>query len=889
MTVPGSSPLVPVRARSPLDGTRLLVLGGGMTGHRLAARLRAEDPEGDWRLTVLGEEPHRPYDRVHLSDWFSSRRPELLELDTTVWEDPRITLVTGDAAASIGREAHTVTTRSGAVHPYDQLVLATGSWPWAPRAEGGDLPGIFSYRTLEDVEQLAEWTGLRSEALGRPLHGVVVGGGVLGLEAAASLQGLGAAVTVVEFADRLMAVQLDQGGGEMLRLLAQDRGLAVRTGVGASAMRPSGDGAVATMVLTDGEEVPADVVVLSTGIRPRDRLAREAGLAIGERGGVVVGATCRTSDPAVWAIGECASYEGTCAGLVAPGNDMADVVVDQLLGGERTHRRAAEGTKLKSAGVDAASFGDVNALSPDALEVSFVDPVHRQYRKLVLSDDATVLRGGVLVGDVSLYPRLRPLVGRPLGTDPSALIAPAGGAALETELPDDAVVCSCNAVDAGTIRRSVSEQGCRSVAEIKGCTSAGTVCGSCVPTLSSLLDAELEKLGETVSTALCEHFPMSRAELYRLVEEGGQTTFTEIVAAHGTGRGCAVCRPTIASILSTLGSTSGSLHSPVGRQLGSLQDTNDHVMANIQRNGTYSVIPRMPGGEVTAEQLAEVAAIAKEHGLYLKLNGAQRIGMFGARLDQLPEIWRRLNAVGLESGHAYGKSLRMVKSCVGSSWCRYGVQDSTTMAVALEHRYRGLRSPHKIKIGVSGCARECAEARAKDVGVIATAKGWNLYVGGNGGAQPAHARLLVEDLDDAALVRCIDRFLMLYVREADRLQRTARWVEERPGGLEELRRVIVEDSLGIGEDLEASMSRHVETYADEWAQTLSDPVRLSRFVPFVNAPGTPDPDLAFAPERGQVRPARPGDRIVDHDPARVRELALQGTAGIGEDGSREDR
>ncbi|MFC0673367.1 nitrite reductase large subunit NirB [Brachybacterium hainanense] len=878
-TVPATSPLSPAPSAPPLEGERILVIGGGMTGHRLVSRLRALDPEGTWRLTLLGEEPRPPYDRVHLSNWFVGRNPELLTLDPMVWDDPRITLRTGDPAASIDREAGTVTTASGAVVPYDRLVLATGSWAWAPRAEGSDLPGTFSYRTLEDVERLAEWTALRGAALGRPARGIVVGGGVLGLEAAAALTRLGAEVTVVEFADRLMAVQLDQGGGEMLRLLIEDQGIAVRTGVGAARFLPAGDGPIGTAELTDGTSLPADVVVFSTGIRPRDRLAREAGLAIGERGGVVVGDSCQTSDPQIWAIGECASFQGSCAGLIAPGNDMADVVVDRFLGGERTHRRAEDGTKLKGVGVDAAAFGDVNAVTAGALEVSFVDPVHRMYRKLVMSDDAQVLLGGVLVGDISLFSQLRPMIGRRLGADPSALIAPEGTAMSDMDLPDDAVVCSCNNVAAGTIRSAVTEQGARTVGAIKACTSAGTVCGSCVPTLTKLLNTELEKNGITVSRALCEHFPVSRRELYQLVKDGGHSTFSEIVAAFGTGRGCAVCRPTVASILSTLGSTSGQLHSPVGTQLGALQDTNDHVMANIQKDGTYSVIPRMPAGEVTPEQLLVLARVAQDYGLYLKLNGAQRIGMFGARLDQLPAIWRRLVDAGLESGHAYGKSLRMVKSCVGRTWCRFGVQDSTTMAVRLERRYRGLRSPHKIKVGVSGCARECAEARAKDVGVIATHKGWNLYVGGNGGVQPAHAQLLVEDLDDEALVRCIDRFLMLYVQEADRLQRTARWVEERPGGLEELRRVIVEDSLGIGEDLEAQMERHVETYTDEWAQTLEDPERLKKFVSFINAPDVSDPDLAYVPERGQVRPAGPGDPISDPDPRRARDLVLQSIAG----------
>jgi nitrite reductase (NADH) large subunit len=859
----GHSPLAPAAGATLPPGTRIVVIGGGMTGHRFAARMQSQDPEGDWTLTVIGEEPQRPYDRVHLSDWFGHRRADMLALDTGVWDDPRITLVTGDAAESVDRSARTVACASGVVHAYDRLVLATGSWAWAPRAESKDLPGSFSYRTVDDVEALAAWVAERRETLGRPLHGVVVGGGVLGLEAAAALQDLGARSTVVEFADRLMAVQLDDGGGEMLRLLIRDKGIEVRTGVGATAFRPAPDGAMGTAVLTDGDELPADVVVFSTGIRPRDRIGREAGLAVGERGGVVVGESCQTSDPDIWAIGECASFDGVCAGLIAPGNDMADVVVDRFLGGTRTHQRAEDGTKLKGVGVDAAAFGDVNAMTPDALEVSFVDPVHRQYRKLVMSDDATTLLGGVFVGDISLYSQLRPLIGRPLGADPSAVIAPegAGDALAHAELPDDAVVCSCNNIAAGAIRHAVNEQGCHTVGAIKECTTAGTVCGSCVPTLTKLLHQELTKSGIEVSRALCEHFDHSRAELYRLVEEGGQETFTEVVAAHGTGagRGCAVCRPTVASILSSLGALSGRRHSPVGRQLGSLQDTNDHVMANIQNDGTYSVIPAMPAGEVTPEKLLVFAQVAKDYGLYVKVNGAQRIGMFGARLEQLPEIWERLVAAGFESGHAYGKSLRTVKSCVGSTWCRYGVDDSVGLAVQLENRYKGLRAPHKIKFGVSGCTRECAEAQGKDVGVIATDKGWNLYVCGNGGMKPRHAELIASDLSKDRLLQLIDRFLMFYVRTADRLQRTSTWRESLEGGLDYLRDVVVNDSLGLGAELEAQMQHVVDTYQCEWKTAVSTPEVRQRFRSFINS-DQPDERIVFVRERGQIRPARAEER-----------------------------
>ncbi|GIG27708.1 nitrite reductase large subunit [Cellulomonas marina] len=840
-----------------------------MVAHRFVESWLRRAPEDGWSLTVLGDEPYLPYDRVHLSEHVGGRTVEDLAMAPAVWDDPRVVLRTGDAVAAVDREARTVRTASGSVHPYDTLVLATGSWAWTPRAEGTDLPGVFSYRTLDDLRGLMAWVRDRGAALGRSVRGVVVGGGVLGLEAAAALQTLGAQAAVVEFADRLMAVQLDAGGGEALRVLVDDLGMEVRTGAAAQRLVAGPDGAVARAELSTGDVLDADVVVFSTGVRPRDRLARESGLAVGERGGVVVGPTCRTSDPAVWAIGECASFEGECAGLVAPGNAMADVVVDRLLGGTAVHSRSAEGTKLKGVGIDAASFGDVLGLTPGALEVTFADPVAKTYKKLVVSDDARTLLGGVFVGDIDLYSRLRPLLGRPLGADPAAFLTPEGaGGAPQTELPDDVVVCSCANVTAGTIRGAVSEHGCTSVGEVKACTKAGTVCGSCVPLVTTLVNTALEKAGVEVSRAMCEHFAMPRAELLALVRQDGLRTFSEVVAKHGTGRGCAVCKPVVASILSVLG---------VGHVLqpdqSSLQDTNDHVLANLQKDGTYSVVPRVPAGEITPEKLAVLAQVAQDFGLYTRITGAQRIGLFGARLDQLPTIWRRLVDAGFESGQAYGKSLRAVKSCIGSAWCRFGVQDSVSMATRLELRYRGLRSPHKFKVGVSGCARECAEARGKDVGVIATEKGWNVYVGGNGGFTPRHAELLAEDLDDERVVQVVDRFLALYIRSADRLQRTAPWVAGFEGGIAELRRVVVEDSRGLGAELEAEIARHVDAYVDEWRATLEDPEKLRHFVAFVNAPDQHDPDLSYTSLRGQVRPARTGD-VQHHDPRVARTLEV---------------
>ena len=865
------------RQGAPVAAKHLVVVGGGMVAHRLVEGLRDRDGDGTWRVTVFAEEPRAPYDRVALTSYFSGRDPADLALgDGSLWADPLVRLVRDTTVTAIDRAARTVTAvrndpRSPAdttVEHYDALVLATGSSAAVPPVEGTDLPGVFVYRTIDDVAALRGWVEEAGERWKRPVRGAVVGGGLLGLEAAGALQALGADSTVIQFGPRLMPLQVDEGGGEALRRLINAKGVAVRLNPSPSRLRPGRDGRVRRMDFADGGRLDVDVVVLATGVRPRDQLARDAGLAIGERGGVVVDDACRTEDPAIWAAGEVACIQGSCLGLVAPGYAMAEIVVDRLLGGAAVFPGADTATKLKLSGVDVASFGDAFAQTPGALELVHADPVAGIYTKIVLSDDARTLLGGVLVGDASAYASLRPMLGRPLEGDPGAYLLPEGASGAgrpQTALPDDAAICSCNNVTAGTVRAAVTEHECTDLAAVKACTRAGTSCGSCLPLVKKLVTTELEKSGITVSKALCEHFELSRAQLFDAVRVTGLRTFTDILAKHGRAgaaaaegptRGCDICKPVVASILGSLGA--GHV---LDGETATLQDTNDHVMANLQKDGSYSVVPRMPGGEVTPEGLIAVGEVARDYGLYTKITGGQRIDMFGARIDQLPHIWRRLVDAGFESGHAYGKSLRTVKSCVGSTWCRFGVQDSVGLAVELELRYRGLRSPHKIKLGVSGCARECAEARAKDVGIIATDRGWNVYVGGNGGFTPRHAQLLAEDLDTATLIRTVDRFLMYYIRTADRLQRTAPWVEDVEGGLDGVRAVVLEDSLGIAADLDAAMAAHVENYTDEWRATLDDPEKLLRFASFVNAPDVADPSLAYVPERGQVRPATAAERL----------------------------
>ncbi|RSN09642.1 nitrite reductase (NAD(P)H) [Streptomyces sp. WAC 05977] len=822
---------------------KLVVVGHGMVAHRLVEAVRAEDKTGEWRIVVLAEEARPAYDRVALTSYVDTWDPASLALEGADYaDDPMVELRLGDAVVSVDRERKTVVTEAGYEQSYDALVLATGSRPFVPPVPGHDLPGCFVYRTIEDLDAIRE-------AAQRPGRGrrsaVVIGGGLLGLEAAKALRDMGLSPHVVEMAPRLMPLQVDEGGGGLLRRLITDLDVTVHTGTSTDAIEPDGERYLAK--LGNGTELDVDLVVFSAGIRPRDDLARSSGLEVGARGGILVDDTCRTSDPAVHAIGECAAVDGKVYGIVAPGYAMAEVVAARLTGGEGTFPEPDMSTKLKLMGVDVASFGDAHAATEGALEVAFNDAVAGTYKKLVVSDDSTTLLGGVLVGDASEFNTLRAMVGRPLPAEPGAILAPAGGGAAVgvDALPDAAQICSCNAVSKGAITHAITEEGCDSVAKIKGCTRAGTACGSCVPLLGKLLTA----CGVEQSKALCEHFTQSRAELFQILQATRITTFSEMIDRYGTGTGCAICKPAVASILATLGNG----HILAGEQ-ATLQDTNDKFLANLQRNGTYSVVPRIPGGEITPEKLMVIAQVAMDFGLYTKITGGQRIDLFGATVDQLPLIWRRLVDAGFESGHAYGKSLRTVKSCVGSTWCRYGVQDSVGLAIELELRYRGLRSPHKLKSAVSGCARECAEARSKDFGIIATDKGWNLYVGGNGGATPRHADLLVSEVDTETLIRTIDRFLMFYVRTADRLQRTAPWVEEMEGGLDHLRAVIVDDKLGICEDLDAAMAKHVGDYADEWRGVLEDPEKLAKFTSFVNAPGTPDPTISFRTERDQKVP-----------------------------------
>ena len=873
---------------------RVVVIGNGMVGQRFMENLLKLDEDKKCIISTFCEEPRAAYNRVRLTSYFETRDPSSLSMTSdfdetgkTAWyEDNNVELLLNDKAVAIDTESKTITGASGKTIPYDVAVMATGSFPFVPPIPGKQRPGVFVYRTIEDLEAMlayAKENNVQSAA--------VIGGGLLGLEAAKAVKDMGVKSHIIEFAPILMCRQIDQGGHDALVGTIEEMGLEVHCNARTESFvgKDGTDDSESTSPVAalrfsneDWDDLPVQMVVVSCGIKPRDELARDASIEIGERGGIVVDEQLRTSAEDVYAIGEIALYNNFIYGLIAPGYDMADVAakcVAENLGYalELAETPAFTGadlsTKLKLLGCDVASFG-VNQPKPDDTDVTDLvwnDPINQVYRKLIFNKAGTKLRGGILVGDASDYSTLHKLaVGEDVEPikDAASLLPPLsarGGAPVTEEVSTDpnAQICSCNDVTRGTIAATVRELGVdATLPELKKCSQAGTGCGGCEPQVKAILAEELLLLGGKVDNSLCEHFDYSRPELMALVRTDPDIStvdsFEKILGKHGHGDGCEICKPAVASILASLVN-----NVIVDDGLEALQDTNDRAMANMQRGGSYSVVPRVPGGELTPEQLIAMGEVAKKYNLYTKVTGAQRVDLFGASKHQLPDIWEELGNAGLESGHAYGKALRTVKSCVGSTWCRYGVQDSVSFAVRVENRYKGIRSPHKMKSAVSGCVRECAEAQGKDFGMIATENGYNLYLGGNGGTNPVHAELFATDIDEDTVLKYLDRYIMYYILTADRLERTAPWQAKLPWGkngggpIEHLKEVIIEDSLGICEELDRRMEHLVETYHDEWAEVVKDPKRRAKFKQFVNTDENQEKDelIEFVDMRGQLRPA----------------------------------
>lgn len=825
----------------------VVVIGNGMVGQRFCEKLVEFDTRQEWQIVTFCEESRAAYDRVGLTSFFAHRDAEKLMIARREWySEHGVQLHVGDRACEINRDTQVVKSQKGVEIQYDACILATGSFPFVPTVPGIQNRGVFVYRTIEDLSHIIEYSKHSKSC-------AVIGGGLLGLEAAKAAYDLGLETHVVEFSGRLMPRQVDDAGSRVL--IKKIEALGVKVHLHKATKSVMGEGHVTGLEFQDGSKLDVDMIIVSAGIRPRDELAKQFGLKVGERGGISVDDHLTTSDPKVFAIGECALHGGMVYGLVAPGYEMAEIVAANLIGDSRAFKGTDLSTKLKLMGCDVASFGKYELAPEAATPLTFEDPFKGIYKKLFFSLDGKRLLGGILVGDASDYGTFLPFsrTDDPLPCEPHELLVGKseggkGGLGGVDALPDSAQICSCNNVSKGQICSAIKDGTCDSLAGLKKCTRAGTGCGGCMPMVTDLFNAELKKAGKTVVNHLCEHFPMSRTELFAVIKVQEIKSFADALAKHGKGNGCEICKPAVTSILASLWNDH-----ILGEEHEALQDSNDRFLANIQRGGTYSVVPRVAGGEITPEKLIVLGEVAREYGLYTKITGGQRVDLFGAQIQDLPDIWERLVDAGFESGHAYGKALRTVKSCVGSTWCRYGVQDSVGFAIRVENRYKGIRAPHKIKMAVSGCVRECAEAQCKDVGLVATEKGYNLYVCGNGGAKPRHADLLIGDIDEDTALKYIDRFLMYYISTADRLTRTAVWLEKLEGGIDHIRDVVINDKLEIAADLESMLQRLVDRYECEWAAVVRDPEKRARFKQFMNTDDN-EPTIEFVNERGQTHP-----------------------------------
>lgn len=844
----------------------LVVIGNGMVGHHFIERAIEQGLHQQFDIHVFAEEDRPAYDRVYLSSYFEHKDASKLNLvDLTAYELSKVNLHLNQCIVDIDSASQRITTEAGEIIEYSELVLATGSYPFVPPIPGREHPHCHVYRTITDLDEI-----LAIAELPTVKKGVVVGGGLLGLEAAKALVTLGLDTYVVEFAPQLMGVQLDAAGGEILKRKIEALGVKVLTGkntkeiLSNTAPNPddtSSDDQHLTMQFTDGTSLTTDMIVFSAGIRPQDGLIKnnpECGIEMGGRGGILINEQCRTNADHVYAVGECAVWDNKVFGLVAPGYNMASICAAQIAGDSKQIFTGADmSTKLKLMGVDVGSIGDAHGTSDGSLSYLYQNPAEGIYKKLVTTPDNKRLLGAVLVGDTEDYNNLLQLYLNDidLPAHPESLILPNVEKPVMgiDNLPDTATICSCYNVTKSAICSAV-ENGAYSVSDVKTMTSAGSGCGGCAPMVKDTVSYQLTAMGFEVNNDLCEHFAYSRQDLYSLIRVHGIKTFDELLTEHGSGHGCEICKPTVASILASCWNDY-----VLKTELTPLQDSNDYYLGNIQKDGTYSVVPRVPGGEITADKLIVLGQVAKQFNLYTKITGGMRVDLFGARMEQLPDIWTQLVQAGFETGHAYGKSLRTVKSCIGNNWCRYGVDDSIGLALRLEDRYKGVRSPHKIKMGVSGCMRECAEAQSKDFGMIATENGWNLFVCGNGGITPRHGELFATDLDTETMVKYIDRIIMFYIKTADKLQRTSKWRESLDGGLDYLKAVIIEDSLGIADELEAQMQLLVDNYVCEWAATINDTEKLKRFRHFVNSEQG-DENVVFVTDREQIRPATDAEK-----------------------------
>jgi nitrite reductase (NADH) large subunit len=801
---------------------KLIVIGNGMAGMRTVEEILARAPEM-FEITVFGAEPQPNYDRIMLSPLLAGGKSfEQIVLNSLEWYAANnITLIAGEAITSIDRAAKTVTGEHGTTLPYDILLLATGSNPFVLPLPGVNRPGVMTFRSVADVEQM-----LAIAAPGK--SAVVIGGGLLGLEAAHGLNLRGMKVSVIHLMPTLMERQLDASAAHLLERALTARGMDIHTAANTEAFEGQGEtGHVSSVKLKDGRVIPADLVVMAVGIRPNATLAKASGLATDR--GILVDDAMRTSDPAIFAIGECIEHNKACYGLVAPIWDMAKVAADNITGAKESgFVPVAAGTRLKVSGIEMFSAGAFMG-DQSTEDVILRDAAKGIYKRLVLRDDK--LAGVVCFGDTrdagwyfQLLKDATPLgelrdtmIFGPLATsaDPNEALA---------NLPDTAEICGCNGVKKSVITQAIAQHGLASIEDVRARTKASASCGSCTGLVEGLLKLTLgSQYAPEQKKPMCKCTLHGHDEVRRRIKSAALKTIPAVMQAleWQTPDGCASCRPALNFYL---------LAAWPGEYVDDAQSrfVNERMHANIQKDGTYSVVPRMWGGTTSARELRAIADVVDKFNIpAVKVTGGQRIDMLGVKKEDLRAVWADLNAAGLVSGHAYGKALRTVKTCVGSEWCRFGVQDSTAMGVALEKATWGSWHPHKVKLAVSGCPRNCAEVTIKDFGAIATEAGWDLHVGGNGGIKLRGTELLCKVTTEAEVMEYACAFLQLYRMEARYLERTAPWIERV--GLKYVQEKIVENAPLRAELFAGFLHAQKFAQSDPWADQAADQAKADKF------------------------------------------------------------
>jgi len=750
---------------------RLVVIGNGMAGCRAVEEILARDP-ARYSIAIFGAEPRVNYNRIMLSPVLAGEKAfDDIVINTVEWYDENgIELISGDPVEHIDRATQTVVTRSGRVEPYDRLLIATGSDPFIIPVPGVKLPGVVTFRDLDDVDKMlaaAEKGGAAA----------VIGGGLLGLEAAHGLSLRGMDVTVIHLMPTLMERQLDEAAGWLLKAELERRGQTILTGADTAEIVEK-DGHVAGVRLKDGREIAADIVVMAVGIRPATALAKAAGLDV-ERG-IMVDDHMITSDPAVMAVGECVQHRGACYGLVAPLWDMCRALADHATGAPSGYEGSVTSTKLKVSGIDLFSAGDFSG-GDGAEDIVMRDASRGVYKRVIVKDNKLV--GAVLYGDTAdgswYFDLLRK--GEDVSDIRDALIfgqAFASGGALAdpnaavAALSDDAEICGCNGVSKGAVVKTIQGGAC-SLDAVRSQCKASASCGSCTGLVESLLKLTLGDDIQSGPKTVCKCTSFSHDDVRRLILEKELKAIPQVLQElhWSTPDGCSSCRPALNYYL--LCAWPGEYEDDQKSRF-----VNERMHANIQKDGTYSVVPRMWGGLTNPRELRAIADVVEKYNApMVKVTGGQRLDIFGIKKEDLPAVWADLNAAGMVSGHAYGKSLRTVKTCVGSEWCRFGTQDSTGLGVKVEQMTWGSWMPHKFKIAVSGCPRNCAEATIKDFGVVCVDSGYELHVGGNGGIKVRATDLLCKVATEEEALDVCAAFIQLYREQAHYLERTAPWIE----------------------------------------------------------------------------------------------------------------